>query len=238
MKKNIIIVVLCFVFTYCSAQDVQKKWLIGSSFSLSSDSYLNESETVYWDYYSGFVFSSTERSYSVNPYIGKKIGDRTMFGLNYGFSSVINRLDRLNYFNTRRTDSEVKSIQHDINLFLRYKLFGKEKISMDLTAHAGVMQRKINSKLTIRDFNFSGPYNLYESSATPWGDALEAGLFLGLNYDFNAKWRLRLVSELMTYNKELQIDFSQEKNIDFSGDSSFDWTSQLSNVHFAVEFRF
>ena len=237
MKKNIFIVILCFAFTYCSAQDVQKKWLIGSSFSLSIDSYLKESETVNWEYPHN-VFSSTERSYSVNPYIGKKIGDRTMFGLNYGFSSVINRL---NYFLFRRTrtDSEVKSIQHDINLFLRYKLFGKEKVSMDLTAHTGVMQRKkIISELTIRDFNFSGPYNLYESSATPWEDALEAGLFLGLNYDFNAKWRLRLVSELMTYNKELQIDFSQDKNIDFSGDSTLDWTNQLSNVHFALEFMF
>lgn len=237
MKKNIFIIVLCFAFAYCSAQDVQKKWLIGSSFSLSSDSYLNESETVYWDYYSGFVFSSTERSYSVNPYIGKKIGDRTMFGLNYGFSSVINRSDRLNYFISRRTDSEVKSIQHDINLFLRYKLFGIEKVSMDLTVHAGIAQRKITSDVITINY-FASHIIGVESSTTPWEDALKAGLFLGLNYDFNAKWRLRLVSELVTYNKELQIDFSKNKNIDFSGDSTLDWTNQLSNVHFALEFMF
>lgn len=236
MKKNIFIVVLCFAFTYCSAQDIQKKWLIGSSFSLSSNSYLADSEA---GYDGPHRFQSLERSYSINPYFGKKIGDRTMFGLNYSFSSAINNQDVYysNYF-YESTYLKVKSIQHDINLFLRYKLFGKEKISMDLTAQAGVMQRKISSDLILRDLNFSRPHYSYESSVTPWEDALVAGLFLGLNYDFNAKWRLRLVSELMTYNKELQIDFSQDKNIDFSGDSTFDCTNQLSNVHFAVEFRF
>ena len=236
MKKNIFIVVLCFVFTYCSAQDIQKKWLIGSSFSLNSDSYLADSEAGNEDPHR---FQSLERSYSINPYFGKKIGDRTLFGLNYSFSSAINNQDVYypNYF-YESTYLKLKSIQYDINLFLRYKLFGKEKISMDLTAQAGVMQRKISSDLIHRDLNFSGSHYSYESSVTPWEDALVADLFLGLNYDFNAKWRLRLVSELMTYNKELQIDFSQEKNIDFSGDSNFDWTNQLSNVQFAVEFRF
>lgn len=160
-----------------------------------------------------------------------------MFGLNYGFSSVINRSDRLNYFISRRTDSEVKSIQHDINLFLRYKLFGIEKVSMDLTVHAGIAQRKITSDVITINY-FTSHIIGVESSTTPWEDALKAGLFLGLNYDFNAKWRLRLVSELVTYNKELQIDFSKNKNIDFSGDSTLDWTNQLSNVHFALEFMF
>ena len=233
MKKNIFIVILCFAFTYCSAQDVQQKWLLGSSFSLKSNSYLKDSESDI-----GRVLSSLARSYSINPYFGKKIGDRTLFGLNYSFSSAIINQDIYypNYF-YESTYLKEKSIQHDINLFLRCKLFGKEKISMDLTTQGGVMQRKISSDLILRDLNFSGSYS-YETSVTPWEDALVADLFLGLNYDFNAKWRLRLVSELMTYNKELQIDFSQEKNIDFSGDSTFDWTNQLSNVHFAVEFRF
>ena len=236
MKKNIFIVVLCLSFTYCSTQYVQKKWLVGSSFSLNSNSYLADSEAGVEDPHR---FQSLERSYSINPYFGKKIGDRTMFGLNYSFSSAINNQDIYypNYF-YESTHSKVKSIQHDINLFLRYKLFGKEKVSMDLTAQAGVMQRKISSDLILRDLNFSGSHYSYESSVTPWEDALVTGLFLGLNYDFNAKWRMRLVSELMTYNKELQIDFSQDKNIDFSGDSTFDWINQLSKVHFAVEFRF
>ena len=236
MKKSIFIVVLCLSFTYCSAQYVQKKWLVGSSFSLNSNSYLADSEAGVEDPHR---FQSLERSYSINPYFGKKIGDRTMFGLNYSFSSAINNQDIYypNYF-YESTHSKVKSIQHDINLFLRYKLFGKEKVSMDLTAQAGVMQRKISSDLILRDLNFSGSHYSYESSVTPWEDALVTGLFLGLNYDFNAKWRMRLVSELMTYNKELQIDFSQDKNIDFSGDSTFDWINQLSKVHFAVEFRF
>ena len=108
---------------------------------------------------------------------------------------------------------------------------------MDLTVHAGIAQRKITSDVITINY-FASHIIGVESSTTPWEDALKAGLFLGLNYDFNAKWRLRLVSELVTYNKELQIDFSKNKNIDFSGDSTLDWTNQLSNVHFALEFMF
>ena len=230
MKKNIVFAILCFSFAYyeAQAQDVENKWFLGTSFNF-------DKELVTPNFIEG-VISSEKKSYSFNPYIGRSLNERLCLGLNYG------RISEYEYYGTQFPSRlggilhhEDKLTEQSISLLLRYALFVKQKFSMDLTSQAGIFRKKIIQERTATDANNQ---LIHESSSTSWEDALKSAVLLGINYDFNAKWRLRLVSELMTYNKELQIDFSQEKNIDFSGDSTFDWTNQLSNVHFAVEFRF
>lgn len=228
MKKNIVIAILCFSFAYyeAQAQDVENKWFLGTSFNFDKEFVTPN--------FIDYVISSEKKSYSFNPYIGRSLNERLCLGLNYGRISEYIGTQYIYHLPGVR-HHEDKLTEQSISLLLRYALFVKQKFSMDLTSQAGIFRKKIIQERTRTDANNQ---LIHESSSTSWEDALKSAVLLGINYDFNAKWRLRLVSELMTYNKELQIDFSQEKNIDFSGDSTFDWTNQLSNVHFAVEFRF